>query len=105
MMNGNTVENLESRGYQFSLDGEKLVWRGQAPLPDNQIESMRANKAELVAWIKARDKLSIVAESLGCQMDELLDFYQNDMADIARMSMDALRFIVRDYIQYRNALS
>lgn len=56
-------------------------------------------------FLCARNKLSIVANNLGCPIDELLGFYGEDMADIANLDMDTLRFIVCDYIQYRNALT
>ena len=51
----------------------------------------------------AKNKLTMIADSLKYPVDDLIDFYQNDMPDIARMDDDAVAFIVRDYIQYREA--
>lgn len=105
MIISNAVANLERQGYQLALSGENITYRGPERLPDETLESMRKNKTELKAWITARGKLTIVSNSLGCPIDELLGFYQNDMADIARMKMETVRFLVRDYIQYRSALT
>jgi len=103
-MNVSTViADLDCRGYQLTLDGERIVYRGHGCLPDDLLDSMRKKKPKLMAWLRAKDKLALIAGGLEYPVDELLDFYQNDMPDIESMDLDTLRFIVADYIQNRKA--
>ena len=103
-MNTNSlISTLENRGYQLTLEREEITFRGHGRLPESLLSDLRENKSDLGTWLHARDKLARIADSLEYPVDDLIDFYQNDMPDISRMDDDAVAFIVRDYIQYREA--
>ena len=68
----------------------------------NGVENVDLTDKERM-FLRAKNKLTTIAGSLKYPVDDLIDFYQNDMSDIARMDIDAVTFIVRDYIQYRKA--
>jgi hypothetical protein len=97
------IPTIENQGYQLSIEGEKITFQGHGRLPESLLNDLRNNKPDLITWLLARDKLARIADSLKYPVDDLIDFYQNDMPDIARMDDDAVAFIVRDYIQYREA--
>jgi hypothetical protein len=53
--------------------------------------------------ITAKRKLEMIAEEFEWELDDLLDWYQNDMKDIGRLKISEVRFIVADYIENHEA--
>ena len=93
------VSAVSSHGYQLTLSGENIRYRGQGGLPDELRNHIRNRKQAVIGYLKAKEKLGILSEEFEWELDDLLDWYQHDMKDIARLSMPEVRFIVQDYIE------
>ena len=92
------VSAVTGRGYQLTHTGGKIKYSGTGGLPSDLLTKLREHKQAVLIHLAASDKLTTLADELGWPQTDLLDFYQNDMTDIERMSLDEVRFIVRDYI-------
>jgi hypothetical protein len=86
------LERIESTGIQLETDGEFLDVTGE--LNDSQRQYIRGQKKTLITALRLRP----FAEELGHSLDDLLDWYSDDIEDLFAMSNDDLRFIVRDYV-------
>jgi len=49
---------------------------------------------------EAQRKLSAIAEETGHPLDDLLDWYKDDLEDFAAIPMDEVRHIVDDYLKH-----
>lgn len=73
-----------------------------ATLATKTLESAKTIQIAVIATkLNATEKLQQVAQEQGWPLSDLLDWYQKpkDMADIASMGMETVRFIVADYIK------
>ena len=88
------VNATAERGFILWRDGDNVRFRGNMEMPPEQINALRQQKLELLAYLKLRE----IAGEMDWQLSDLQDWYKNDLTDIASMDMDALRFVVKDYV-------
>lgn len=82
-----------------------LKVRGPDQAVSQWVPKIRAHRPEIVTKLRqvteARRRLDRVAEQLGADLADLLDWYQDDMQDIVSFDEPALRDIVADYAALR----
>ena len=93
------VSAVSNHGYELTLADGNIRYRGNGGLPDDLMKQLRNRKQVVVIHLSAVERLTTIAEEIGWPADDLLDWYQHDMKDIARLPMPEVRFIVQDYIE------
>ncbi len=97
------VSDVSKHGYELTLAGRNIRYRGKGGLPGDLLNRLRNHKQAVIVYLSAKEKLTIVAEEFEWEFDDLLDWYQYNMKDIARLQISEVRFIVADYIQNHKA--
>ena len=65
--------------------------------------SARCRKQKSRYRVIAVERLTTLADEFNCTSDELVDWYQNDMTDVARLPIADIRIIVGDYLENHKA--
>ena len=92
------VSAVKNHGYELSLADGKIRYRGKGGLPDDLLSQLRNHKQAVLIHLSAVEKLTTITEEFDWPITDLLDWYQHDMADIGRLSIEEVRFFVQDYI-------
>lgn len=100
------THRITDAGIKLNIVGDCLSVTSNHPLTEEQRQYIRKHKPALLDELRntvdtVTKKLQQIAQEQNWPLSDLMEWYQKpqDMADIASMEIDALRFVVNDYIE------
>lgn len=94
------IERIESQGITVYANQGNIVLEGNAKtLSNEQLEHIKGHKADVLNELRNRvvTKLGQLAQELHTPLNDLLDWYREDIADMSRLNDNLLRQMVSDY--------
>ena len=101
------VERIEQLGIRVTADAGHVVLEGNTgALSDEQIAWIKAHKPAILQELRERvvSKLGALAREHRLPLDDLLDWYGQDIEDMTRMDDHAIAWLVEDYARLRSTL-
>jgi hypothetical protein len=96
------VSIAKQQGYELISAGQNIKYRGIGEPPHKLIEHLRKHKQEVLIWLTAKERLSLLAKEYKWDVDDLLDWFKDpmDMHDLARWTIPQVRQSVEFYIDH-----
>ena len=95
------AQNLIAVAFQCGVEltpaGDKIRYSGK--IPDGLLDALRKHKQEVLNYLIEEEKLAYFADLYEWDLDDLMDWYKNDYADIARLDLSQLLNVVRFYLE------
>lgn len=101
----NIIERIEQHGILVSAEDGKLVLEGNVQaLTSEQMEWIKANKPAILNELRQRvvARLGALAKARRVPIDDLMDWYRDDMEAMTRIDDETLAWLVEDYATMRS---
>jgi len=99
------IERLERLGLQISAkDGMILLHRNLSVLTEEWKGWIKAHKPAILRELRDRvaARLGVLAKTHHVPLDDLLDWYRDDIEHMTRIDDEGLAWLVRDYVKFRS---
>lgn len=98
------AQRIIDAGIRLNIVGGSLSVTSNQQLSEEQRQYIREHKYTLLDELKnsanaATEKLQQISQEQDWPLSELLDWYKNDLTELAGMDMAKVRLIVQDYIE------
>lgn len=98
------VERIEQLGIRVTAEEGQVVLEGNTQaLTDEQMAWIREHKPDILRELRGRviAKLGRLAKRHHIPLDDLLNWYRNDIEDMTRFDDAMLTWMVKDYAELR----
>ena len=98
------IERIERLGIRVSAEDGMILLEGNTEaLSDKQVGWIKAHKPTILQELRERviRKLGTLAREHHLPLDDLLDWYGQDIEDMTRMDDRAMAWLVADYARLR----
>jgi len=99
------IERIEQLGIRVSAEAGQVVLEGNTQaLTDEQVVWIREHKPDILRELRDRvaARLGVLAKTYHVPLDDLLDWYRDDIEDMTRIDDEGLAWLVRDYMKFRS---
>ena len=98
------IERIERLGIRVSAEDGMILLEGNIQdLTDEQVEWIKEHKPAILRELRERivSKLGVLAKVHHVPLDDLLDWYRDDIEDMTRFDDQTLAWLVEDYADLR----
>ena len=98
------VESIERLGIRVTAEAGKVVLEGNIQaLTDEQVAWIKDHKPDILRELRERvvSRLGALAKSHHVPLDDLLNWYRDDLEDMTRFDDQTLAWLVEDYADLR----
>ncbi len=98
------VESIERLGIRVTAETGKVVFEGNIQaLTEEQVAWIKNHKPDILRELRERvvSRLGALAKTYHVPLDDLLDWYRDDIEDMTRIDDQTLAWMVEDYADLR----